>query len=84
MKNQKTVFALKTLFMNGSQCVLTINVPVFYMALGLNDFDAGISITEAQMALASLVAISGPKKVSTHTALSAEQFRKATAICKIA
>ncbi len=43
------------------------NVPVFYMALGLNDFDAGKSITQlflAQMALASLVAISGPQKVS--------------------
>ncbi len=51
----------------------------FYVALGLNDLDAGKSITQAigrggpwnldflgpQMALASLVAISaGPKKVS--------------------
>ncbi len=41
----------------------------FYMALGLNDFDSGKSISIegyskgwAQMALALLVAISGPKK----------------------
>ncbi len=44
--------------------------PFFLMAHGLNDFDRGKSITQsfgmvlrAQMALASLVAITGPQKV---------------------
>jgi hypothetical protein len=53
-------------------------VPVFYMALGLNDFDGGKSNTRAiggvslkistflgaKKQLASLTAISGPKKLS--------------------
>jgi hypothetical protein len=66
------------------------NVPVFYMVLGLNDSDAGKIITRAtgksgpenlefwaQIALASLVAISWPKKVSI---FRAHQFQWAMAL----